>query len=518
MEFKDFILFEATKTAMLDVSIPNIDKVLKDESQIIFFLDKQIKVYEKFDGTKLTLLRNEQPFLNDYRNNWIVSYKGNVLYPQSFKHVNRKDIKKESIGISQYALIFDHLHQIHQNTKDIPPNTEFFVEFIMNKPTITRDYKHKHQFFLIGYAPVLDYKINNGKIEINSDKLVMDKREEYAEILNINVPPLLLDGNLNNFKNSVRSKKLHSIYRRHKKLLKTQDVKQKLNIFKTIFTEVPSILGGKVEGVVIEYDDMMLKILQQDQHDPIVRAEKKQRYRMEDRRETSYYEAIKDAALQKIDLLGKISSVSQAMQYLGDLIYNDKHINIQHDKKGLLNIKDDIFLTAKQMVVKYLPGNNWALIQGRFQPLTKAHVEMINYGLGKYDGVIVVIITGDETDKSKNPFDFETRKLMVETVFRHRKYEVVESKSGFIPTVINKIDKNINAVIAGSDRVLDYRKQLEKMSDVVVDEIERTEDDISASKVRQALVNNNLEQFKQNMPFELYYFFDVLKEKIKIGA
>ena len=84
MEFKDFILFEATKTAMLDVSIPNIDKVLKDESQIIFFLDKQIKVYEKFDGTKLTLLRNEQPFLNDYRNNWIVSYKGNVLYQYGF--------------------------------------------------------------------------------------------------------------------------------------------------------------------------------------------------------------------------------------------------------------------------------------------------------------------------------------------------------------------------------------------------------------------------------------------------
>ena len=138
---------------MLDISIKPLLKVVNKPAKALGFIKKHIVAVEKIDGTKLTLIRNDLPFdPRDYSKNWIVSYKGNVIYPSEFFGLEGRDseIKESAIGASQYKFVHDHLRKIHPRTASIPCDTEFFVEFVQNKPTVTRDYCVKHGLFLVG--------------------------------------------------------------------------------------------------------------------------------------------------------------------------------------------------------------------------------------------------------------------------------------------------------------------------------------------------------------------------------
>ena len=71
---------------MLDISIKALDKSITSKKKAIDFIKKHVRVVEKIDGTKLTLIRNDEPFdPDDYTKNWIVSYKGRIIYPTEFK-------------------------------------------------------------------------------------------------------------------------------------------------------------------------------------------------------------------------------------------------------------------------------------------------------------------------------------------------------------------------------------------------------------------------------------------------
>jgi len=67
-----------------------------------------------------------------------------------------------------------------------------------------------------------------------------------------------------------------------------------------------------------------------------------------------------------------------------------------------------------------------ALFVGRFQPLHKGHLGDIKWILKKYDKIIIVIGSSQESGKEKNPFDFEFRKNMIEKTL---KTEGIEKKS-----------------------------------------------------------------------------------------
>ena len=80
------------------------------DSEFNEFKKHNWKCFEKFDGTKLSLIRNSESFnKDDYTKNWIVAYKGNIIYPFEFKTVDEKSIFYDSIGCSQYKLFFNEL-------------------------------------------------------------------------------------------------------------------------------------------------------------------------------------------------------------------------------------------------------------------------------------------------------------------------------------------------------------------------------------------------------------------------
>ena len=103
----------------LDISIPELKHTLTNELKCKTFLTMPVTIEEKYDGTKLTLIRNSQDYSKDYRKNWIVAYKSFIIYPEEFENIDRSKIKKESIGISQYAFVHDILKISQDKLKDI---------------------------------------------------------------------------------------------------------------------------------------------------------------------------------------------------------------------------------------------------------------------------------------------------------------------------------------------------------------------------------------------------------------
>ena len=68
---------------MLDISIPPVYDVITSAASAEEFCNQYLKIVEKLDGTKLTLIRNGEPFDRDnYLNNWIISYKEGVVFPE----------------------------------------------------------------------------------------------------------------------------------------------------------------------------------------------------------------------------------------------------------------------------------------------------------------------------------------------------------------------------------------------------------------------------------------------------
>lgn len=158
---------------------------------------------------------------------------------------------------------------------------------------------------------------------------------------------------------------------------------------------------------------------------------------------------------------------------------------------------------------------NNVLYQGRFQPPTKAHIQIISDLLKVFDNVYVAVIKGAKTDIRKSPFSKDIQEKIFSTIFGD-KVRLLYVPTGYIPDILEEIEGNVNAVVAGTDRVDTYEKQLirAKLEHITIIEIPRTDEDISASKLRQALIDGDENTFKQNAHPDMYPFYDELKQEI----
>ena len=253
---------------MLDISIVNVDKALTTPEKISDFLDKEMDIQEKVDGTKLTIVRNNNDFdPKDVMNNFIFAYKRTILYPEDYEGVDRVQAFKGSIGDAQYAFVLDHFDSINHKLKDIPKNTEFFIEYMMNKPTLTRDYKVKHKMMLIGYAPT-KYTEKAGLLTTQPGEMENEKVGEYANLMNIDKPRLILYGKVfpyTNLKKASYDLEFDKLLDKNKEKLETIDKQVYYETLKNILLDLESRYGGKSEGVVIVFPDKsLLKILQSE--------------------------------------------------------------------------------------------------------------------------------------------------------------------------------------------------------------------------------------------------------------
>ena len=301
---------------MLDISITNIDKISKKQQEI--FLTVPYKIEEKFDGTKLTLWRNSNEWSPNYTDNWVVAFKHQILYKDEFTTIDRDYIRNFSVGISQYVFIHDHVESIHHLTKEIPPNTEFFIEFIQNKLTTTREYNNKHKLFLIAYS-LSEGEIEGGMLKTTPTEFNQTDISKYSNLLSIDTPPVLFDGlldSIEHIENGILYDNLKPIWEN----IKHKYLSNPLDTIKELFLSFDSTLGGIPEGVVMHSGNQIYKIVQTDQHDKSVRFLKKDKYQSSQETEDLYWSMID--TLSNTLVPNDIENYNDTLKLLSDNIYS----------------------------------------------------------------------------------------------------------------------------------------------------------------------------------------------------
>ena len=165
---------------------------------------------------------------------------------------------------------------------------------------------------------------------------------------------------------------------------------------------------------------------------------------------------------------------------------------------------------------------------GRFMPFTKGHYKMIEYGL-KHNGLptVIFMISNKKMDK-KHPFSDEL--IQKEMNILKKSLNGIENTAYVSSADIVKLgqwcyENNYEPQlwITGSDRLAAYKRQAENPkyqdlghfpSSFTTLEVPRTDEDISATKVREAIMNDDLDTYKKMMPKGTEKLFDEFKEAL----
>lgn len=482
---------------MLDISIQNIDKI---DFNLLF--NDELIITEKLDGTKLTLVRTNNDYdPNNFSNNFIIAYKGTVLYQDEFIGLNLNSIKKNSIGIFQYALVFEHFKVHNKMLHYIPKNTEFFIEFIQQKPTITRDYKIKHKMCLIGYTNLDSYEIKNCKLITKSNSISYFThnliKEVFATQLCIDLPKLIFSGNIQIIKERLKITKREITIEEFKKYILSKS----------------SMYGGKIEGVVIYLPNhnQLIKVLQDDQHDKNVRFEKKLKFESIKKIEDEYFLSMKNYLLNNFINKQAYWELFKKFDPIRLNVLANNYKLFKHEKKNSLQIHEDFHYIIKYLYIKQLEGTNNCLIIGRMQPPTIEHLNIIKTCAEQYDNVYVTL-SKNKNEVDKNPYSLEQRYLMLASCNLPKNVYVTECNSGNIFYIQNKLQKNINVIACGFDRVEDYKRQLLNNPEIKIKIFKRTKNSISSTKVRQAIKNKNIQYLKNSIDPNVMKYLERLAE------
>ena len=165
---------------------------------------------------------------------------------------------------------------------------------------------------------------------------------------------------------------------------------------------------------------------------------------------------------------------------------------------------------------------------GRFMPFTKGHYKMIEYGL-KHNGLptVIFMISNKKMDK-RHPFLDEL--IQKEMNILKKSLNGIENTAYVSSADIVKLgqwcyENNYEPQlwITGSDRLAAYKRQAENPkyqdlghfpSSFTTLEVPRTDEDISATKVREAIMNDDLYTFKKMMPERTEKLFSEFKEAL----
>jgi hypothetical protein len=409
----------------MDISIKNLKKHVfepKTESLRISrakdIVSANMIVTEKVDGTKLTLVRTNQAPAADFTKNWIVAYKGSVLDAKEFAHLGDKDvadISKSSVGIGQYALVFQHLKKINSKVAKIPQSTEFSVEFAQNKDTLTRTYVNKGGMFLRSYGKV-EYRIIQGQLHTavqGAEITSYSEVKKMADALEISSFPIFHRGNLSQaslMKNPLLAPKLTNV-----------DWNNPLDIlskFSDAVLSIPSSLGGTTEGVVMKLPSgEFFKLVQADQYDTTVRDAKKAEYKLEPEAATAYFQQIRALIRNVFGIVGAegkseadiISDVNFYIAKHGTELkkFFDSLQKIAAGKKDLVQIKDDIHDTIRLMVGKEKllgrESKTLGMIPIAGKPVHIGHWKLIEKAAAENDAVVVYTSSSDRIKTGEYP-------------------------------------------------------------------------------------------------------------------
>lgn len=519
-------IFEGVGT--LDVSIKHLKKEINNDKKALNFVNKRLYVEEKIDGTKLVIIRTDKDDKDKWYNNWIVAYKGNILYPEEFSYLSDKEkenIKKSSIGISQYAIVFDRLRSI--NASKIPKDTGFSLEFAQNKETLTRTYNVTQALFLRSYAPV-KYYTNKGFVTTSlSGAEVTDKKsvDAMAKMLGVYTFPVWLSGYINsanNFRNAIKNPLLLNIFDQT-----TIDYSEPMDIvakFSNMVIQVESSLGGLPEGVVITTDDGKLyKVTQEDQYSVDVRGAKKDLYRMEPEKEKVYQATIREIAKQLISKIDLSQPMNMVLGKYNELVKKVNLDKIKHEKKNNINKLDDLMLTGKFIIQQRTfigtGTKTLGIVPMAGKPVHAGHWKLIELAAKENERVMVYVSEKGRIKPGEFPIeggqmievwnDILTKYLPDNVSIKFVESPVSNVRYALLDLESDPEDAPTVSIYSDAEDIQNYDLAefnakypgLGSMGKIKLRGVERTSTvDISGTKMRSFLLNNDKTSFFNYLP------------------
>lgn len=155
------------------------------------------------------------------------------------------------------------------------------------------------------------------------------------------------------------------------------------------------------------------------------------------------------------------------------------------------------------------------ILIGRFQPFTKGHMKCVESVWNELHipTMIVLIDTPDNKVDKKHPFPTSMLLPYYESLFEDRNdiAGVILSKNANIVEIgerLHIMGYEIASWVCGTDRYNSYKRMADTYNekaylakDFQMIEIARSDDDVSATMVREALYSGNYNEFVELMPF-----------------
>ena len=177
-------------------------------------------------------------------------------------------------------------------------------------------------------------------------------------------------------------------------------------------------------------------------------------------------------------------------------------------------------------------GKKYGYIIGRFSPVTKGHEKLIEYALTKVDVLLILVGSADKKNTFRNPFSIETRMRLLTKIYKKE----IENKQ-IILAPLNDLTEETDIqggkwgkyLIQNVEKILkikpDYsiygeeesRKYWFNKEDVINIEdiiLKRTEEDISATKVREIIAKNDYENFKKFVNSKIYEDYNDIRNEL----
>ncbi len=250
------------------------------------------------------------------------------------------------------------------------------------------------------------------------------------------------------------------------------------------------------------------------------------------------FDAIADGHLTEDELKRILSEINANKRWLGR---NQSLFNISEDQGGIKtytlspygqrlrvatrSLNEGLNVPHKEKGKK--PVN---IFVGRFQPFTLGHVKVFEQ-LYKKNGypVIVFLAKGGKPDPEKRPFDEDLQQAMFAEMTKQ--YPFLEAAFVVPNAGIDTLFATVRPIYEpmlwgyGTDRkraydiMIDkpeYREELGVDPEFTGFEIKRTDDDVSASKVRNALMKDDEATFKKMTPKSIHKFYKTLQDNLTL--
>jgi len=164
------------------------------------------------------------------------------------------------------------------------------------------------------------------------------------------------------------------------------------------------------------------------------------------------------------------------------------------------------------------------IVVGRFQPPTLGHIKLLRQ-LHAVNSLPVVVVQVRSKSGENTPFDNELiTRIWMDITKQYKFIEgVVETQTGFIYSIIDALRPLYEPVLwgTGSDRLKDYQRQIDKygpeanvLKEFQPYEVKRTGKNISATKVRNAIMEDNEAEFKKLTPKAEHRYYDQLRAEL----